>query len=182
MDDTQKARLFNRLRKIELMIFDVDGVLTDGRLYYGEHGEVMKVFHVLDGTGIKALSEAGIVTAIMSGRSHPAVVKRARDLGMTHVLQGIHDKSLALDELLQTTGKTLEQCGFMGDDFIDIGVMQRVGFAATVPNAADDVARHAQWISRRAGGMGAVREVCDLILQAKTHGDLQASSEVSANA
>ncbi len=173
--------LKDRLKNIELMIFDVDGVLTDGRLYYGEQGELMKVFHVLDGHGIKALANAGIATAIMSGRSHPAVDKRARDLGMTHVLQGITDKSVALDQLLQATGKTLKQCGFMGDDIIDICVMERVGFAATVPNAADHIAQYAHWTSRRSGGLGAVREVCELILEAKGHQPHHAVTEIRAN-
>ena len=112
------------------------------------------------------LHEAGISTAIMSGRIHPAVARRARDLGIQHVMQAVADKDKALDELLQATGKNAEQCGFMGDDWIDIAIMQRVGFAASVPNAADTVPQYAHWISRRNGGLGAVREVCDLILSA----------------
>ena len=156
-----------RLKNIEMMIFDVDGVLTDGRLYYGESGEALKVFNVQDGYGMKALVDAGIVTAILSGRDHPAVTRRARDVAVSHVLQGISDKRAALGRLLSEIGKAAENCGFMGDDCIDIEVMQSVGFAATVPNAADGVARHAHWISRRSGGEGAVREVCDLILRAR---------------
>jgi len=167
MDDAVDETLRARLKKIEMMIFDVDGVLTDGRLYYGENGETLKVFNVQDGSGMKALADAGITTAILSGRDHPAVTRRARDLAVSHVLQGIADKRAALGRLLSQTGKAAEHCGFMGDDCIDIEVMQTVGFAATVPNAADGVAQHAHWISRRSGGEGAVREACDLILGAR---------------
>jgi 3-deoxy-D-manno-octulosonate 8-phosphate phosphatase (KDO 8-P phosphatase) len=142
-------------------------VLTDGRLYYGENGEMLKVFNVQDGHGMKAIVNAGIATAILSGRDHPAVTRRARDLSIAHVLQGIGDKPAALDRLLRDTGLQPENCGFIGDDWVDIEVMRRVGFAATVPNAADGLARHAHWISRRSGGDGAAREVCDLLLEAR---------------
>lgn len=159
--------VLERVGKIELMVFDVDGVLTDGKLYFGVNGEALKAFHVLDGTGLKALSAAGIVIAVMSGRESPITLRRCAELGIRHVAQGIVDKGAAFDTMRHALGKTAEVCGYMGDDEIDLPVMQRVGFAATVPNAADGVAEFAHWVSRREGGAGAVREVCDLLIAAR---------------
>lgn len=156
--------LRGRLSRVELMIFDVDGVLTDGRLYFGLQGEALKVFHVHDGAGIKALADAGIVPAVLSGRESPIVRRRCDELGIRHVIQGSTDKGAAFDALRVELGKAAEVCGFMGDDVIDVPVMQRVGFAATVPNAADGVIDFAHWVSRREGGAGAVRELCDLLV------------------
>jgi 3-deoxy-D-manno-octulosonate 8-phosphate phosphatase (KDO 8-P phosphatase) len=113
------------------------------------------------------LSDASIRTAIMSGRDSPMVTSRARDLGIDVVMQGVADKSLALEQMIKTTQVPIKNIGFMGDDVIDVAVMRRVGFAATVPNAATGVARHAHWMSNRPGGQGAVREVCELILGAQ---------------
>jgi len=160
-------RLLDRLARIELMIFDVDGVLTDGRLHFGVNGEALKSFHVLDGTGIKSLAEVGILPAVISGRESPIVLRRCAELGIRHVAQGIADKSAAFDTMRFELGKAAEVCGYMGDDLIDVAVMRRAGFAATVPNAADGVAEHAHWVSRREGGSGAVREVCDLLVAAR---------------
>ena len=159
--------VLDRLSRIELMVFDVDGVMTDGRLYFGVNGEALKAFHVLDGTGLKALAAAGIVPAVISGRESSITLRRCAELGIRHVAQGIADKGAAFDAMRHQLGKTADVCGFMGDDVIDLPVMKRVGFAATVPNAADGVAEHAHWISRRAGGEGAVREVCDLLVGAR---------------
>lgn len=159
--------MLERLARIELMVFDVDGVLTDGKLYFGVDGEALKAFHVLDGTGLKALAEAGIVTAVVSGRESAITLRRCAELGITHVAQGVPDKVAAVDAMCRELGKTADVCGYMGDDEIDLPVMRRVGFAATVPNAADGVAEFAHWVSRRQGGAGAVREVCDLLLSAR---------------
>ncbi len=159
--------VLERLAKIELMVFDVDGVLTDGKLYFGVNGEALKAFHVLDGTGLKALAAAGIVTAVVSGRESPITLRRCAELGIKHVAQGIADKLAAFDAMRHELGKTAEVCGYMGDDEIDLPLMRRVGFAATVPNAADGVAEFAHWVSRREGGAGAVREVCDLLIAAR---------------
>jgi len=156
-----------RLARIELMVFDVDGVLTDGKLWFGADGEALKVFHVHDGAGIKALAEAGIVSAVISGRSSPIVLRRCAELGIKHVAQGIGDKVAAFDAMRHELGKTADVCGYMGDDAIDVPVMRKVGFAATVPNAAAGVAECAHWVSRREGGCGAVRELCDLLLDAR---------------
>lgn len=159
--------LEQRLQGIALMIFDVDGVLTDGRLHYGPQGEALKVFHVHDGHGLKMLRQAGIRTAILSGRSSPIVERRATELSIDRVLQGIEEKSPALDMLCADLGVPLAACGFMGDDWPDVPVLRRVGFAATVPGAALGVQEHAHWVSRHAGGQGAVREACELILRAQ---------------
>ena len=159
--------IVERLARIELMIFDVDGVMTDGKLYFGPDGEALKAFHVLDGAGIKALAAAGIATGVISGRQSPITLRRCAELGIQHVAQGIADKSAAFDAMRQQLGMTADVCGYMGDDEIDIPVMKQVGFAATVPNAADGVAAFAHWVSRREGGHGAVREVCDLLTQAR---------------
>jgi 3-deoxy-D-manno-octulosonate 8-phosphate phosphatase (KDO 8-P phosphatase) len=156
-----------QLARIELMVFDVDGVMTDGKLYFGANGEALKAFHVLDGAGIKALAAAGVVTGVISGRESPMTLRRCAELGIRHVAQGIADKTSAFDALRHELGKTAEVCGYMGDDEIDVAVMRRVGFAATVPNAADGVAAFAHWVSRREGGAGAVREVCDLLIRAR---------------
>jgi 3-deoxy-D-manno-octulosonate 8-phosphate phosphatase (KDO 8-P phosphatase) len=165
--DSREPTLLQRLAPLELMVFDVDGVLTDGTLYYGDAGETLKAFHVLDGFGLKWLSVCGISTAIISGRSSDIVARRAEDLGVHAVIQGVEDKRAALDQLLAQLNKTPRVTGYMGDDVIDIPVMRRVGFAATVPHAANGVAAHAHWMSARAGGRGAVREVCELILSAQ---------------
>ena len=161
------SSVIERLGKIELMVFDVDGVLTDGKLYFGVNGEALKAFHALDGTGLKALAATGIVTAVMSGRESAITLRRCAELGIKHVAQGIADKGAAFDAMRRELGKTADVCGYMGDDQIDLPVMRRVGFAATVPNAADGVAEFAHWISRREGGAGAVREVCDLLIAAR---------------
>jgi 3-deoxy-D-manno-octulosonate 8-phosphate phosphatase (KDO 8-P phosphatase) len=163
--------VLERLAKIELMVFDVDGVLTDGKLYFGANGEALKAFHVLDGTGLKALSAAGVIIAVMSGRESPITLRRCAELGIKHVMQGIADKGTAFDAMRHELGKTADVCGYMGDDEIDIPVMRRAGFSATVPNAADGVAEFAHWVSRREGGAGAVREVCDLLIAARTFND-----------
>lgn len=159
--------VLERLAKIELMIFDVDGVMTDGRLYYDANGEAMKAFHVLDGAGLKALAAAGVTTAVISGRDSPMTAKRCAELGIRHVHQGVDDKIAAFEGLRETLGVTADACGYMGDDHIDVPVMRRVGFAATVPGAADGVSDFAHWVSRREGGSGAVREVCDLLVAAR---------------
>lgn len=159
--------LLQRLCPLGLMIFDVDGVLTDGSLVYSGRGEEYKTFHVLDGQGLIWLKQSGIGVAILSGRSSEAVRRRATELGIEMVLEGIEDKRRALDDLLKHFDKTPRETGYMGDDVVDIPVMRRVGFAATVPHAANGVAAHAHWMSGRAGGHGAAREVAELILSAQ---------------
>jgi 3-deoxy-D-manno-octulosonate 8-phosphate phosphatase (KDO 8-P phosphatase) len=159
--------LRERLEAVQLMVFDVDGVLTDGSLYYSEHGEAMKRFNVLDGHGLRLLRESGAAVALITGRSGPILARRAAELGIDEVLQGVRDKGEALETLAQRLGVTLGQSGFMGDDIIDLPAMQRAGFAASVPNAPIYVSQTAHWVSRASGGNGAVRECCDLLMAAR---------------
>ncbi len=161
------ADLMQRAQRVKLMIFDVDGVLTDGGLRYGAEGEQIKTFHVLDGHGIKLLQQSGVKAAIISARSSDIVARRAADLGMAHLMQGIHDKRAGFDKLLAQTGLQAQDCGFMGDDVIDLPVMTRVAFAASVPNGHPEVRARAHYVAELGGGRGAVREVCDLLLRAQ---------------
>lgn len=156
-----------RASRIRLMIFDVDGVLTDGSLYYDEHGESIKRFHALDGFGVRMLQESGILVSFMTGRDSPILARRAADLGISDVQQGVRNKSEALSALAQRHNLELEEIGFMGDDVIDLAAMQRVGFAASVPEAPGYIAQAAHWIAKRGAGHGAARECCDLILSAQ---------------
>jgi 3-deoxy-D-manno-octulosonate 8-phosphate phosphatase (KDO 8-P phosphatase) len=156
-----------RAARVRLMVFDVDGVLTDGSLHYGPDGEVFKTFNVLDGHGIKLLQQSGVATAIISARKSSIVERRATDLGIPHVQQGVRDKREAFDRLLAQTGNTAEIAGFIGDDVIDLPVLLRVGFAACVPNAHPEVLSRVHYVAKAGGGAGAVREVCDFILRAQ---------------
>ena len=155
-----------RAAKVKLMIFDVDGVLTDGSLHYGPEGEMMKTFNVQDGLGIKLLQEAGIFTAIISARRSASVLSRAKDLGIPFVHQGGHDKLTPFQELLAKTGLTAEQVGFIGDDVVDLPILTRVGFAVGVPNGRAEVLSRVHHVTQAHGGRGAGREVCDFVLRA----------------
>jgi 3-deoxy-D-manno-octulosonate 8-phosphate phosphatase (KDO 8-P phosphatase) len=154
-------------RELEWMFFDVDGVMTDGGLFYGEQGEQLKRFHVLDGHGIKTLRSQGIKVAMLSGRRHPANQARAAELGIDLVIEGESAKGAAFDRLVSTHGLNAQRCGHMGDDLPDLEVFTRVGFAAAVPNAVPEVIAAAHWVSSRYGGQGAVRECCDFILESR---------------
>ncbi len=156
-----------RVRQVRLMAFDVDGVLTDGSLWYGENGELMKRFNALDGHGLHLLRESGITVALITGREGPIVARRAAELGIALVRQGIRDKAQAISALAQEQGCALSEVGYMGDDIIDLTAMQRVGFAASVPNAPAYVSQAAHWVASKPGGSGAARECCDLILAAQ---------------
>ena len=152
--------------RVKLMIFDVDGVLTDGSLFFSADGEVIKTFNSLDGLGIKLLQTA----ACRPPSSRAAVGHRrgARaDLGITHVYQGIADKSVAFAELLDATGVAADECGYIGDDWIDLAVMRRCGFAAAPANGHPEVMQRVHYVTEARGGRGAVREVCDAILRAQ---------------
>ena len=153
--------------RVKVMIFDVDGVLTDGSLTYSADGEATKTFFVLDGLGIQLLQRTGVQTAIISARRSPIVDRRAADLGINHVFQGQRDKRLAFAELLQKTGVTAEECGYIGDDVIDLPLLSRVGFAVTVPSGHPEVQHRAHYVTKNPGGRGAVREVCDFVMRAQ---------------
>jgi 3-deoxy-D-manno-octulosonate 8-phosphate phosphatase (KDO 8-P phosphatase) len=159
--------IYERARKVRVAIFDVDGVLTEGALYYADTGEEMKAFSVLDGHGIRMLQEGGVAAAIISGRSSGALGARARNLGIELLFQGASDKLAAFDEILGRCGVTAESCAFVGDDLPDLPVMARCGLAIAVPDAPAPVRRRAQYVTRARGGHGAVREVCEIILHAR---------------
>ena len=156
-----------RAANIRLAVFDVDGTLTDGRLWYGEDGRETKVFHVHDGLGLKRLQANGVQVAIITARiSHP-VALRAEELDIAHVYQGQGDKRACLLELLDALHLAPEQAAFVGDDLPDLPPMRIAGLAVAVANAHPWVAEAAHWQTTKGGGMGAAREVCDLILHAQ---------------
>jgi 3-deoxy-D-manno-octulosonate 8-phosphate phosphatase (KDO 8-P phosphatase) len=152
---------------MRLLVLDVDGVLTDGRLWFGPEGEVLKAFHVRDGAGLKALRAAGIEVAIISGRRSPMVDRRAAELGIPHVRQGVEDKGAALKELLRHLDIAAERTACVGDDTPDLPMLQQVAMPIAVADAHPAVLAVARHITRLPGGAGAVREVCDLLLAAR---------------
>jgi 3-deoxy-D-manno-octulosonate 8-phosphate phosphatase (KDO 8-P phosphatase) len=165
--DFPSAAVLQRAAQIKLMIFDVDGVMTDGGLYYGAEGEIAKRFNALDGHGVKMLQQSGVATALITARQSDILLQRAAALGITHVHQGAHDKRAVFEQLTSRLGIDAAQCGFMGDDVIDLPILTRVGFAVSVANGHPEVRRRAHYVTRNSGGHGAVRELCDLILQAQ---------------
>lgn len=164
--------ILNKAKQIELLIFDVDGVLTDGGLILGESGNEYKVFHSRDGLGLVMLRESGCHLAVISGRSSSIVSERMTMLGIEYVYQGQNDKGKALEELLAKLNITPQATAYVGDDLIDLPAMCRVGLAIAVADAHPLVLEHAHWITEKRGGRGAGREVCELIMQA--HGTLDA--------
>jgi 3-deoxy-D-manno-octulosonate 8-phosphate phosphatase (KDO 8-P phosphatase) len=157
----------DRAKKVKLLLLDVDGVLTDGKLYFSDSGNEIKAFNILDGFGIKMLQEFGVQVGIITGRKSELVARRAVDLGIDIVVQGSDDKGVAADEIRSKHGLAWEQVAFMGDDYPDLVVMCRCGLALTVSNAHRAVAARAHWQTKKNGGEGAVREACDMILQAQ---------------
>jgi 3-deoxy-D-manno-octulosonate 8-phosphate phosphatase (KDO 8-P phosphatase) len=163
--------VMERARGVRLAIFDVDGVMTDGTLFIGGEGEAFKAFNILDGHGIKMLQAAGVATAILSGRKSDAVSRRAAELSIAHVIQGAgEDKVPAFDALIAKLRLAEAACAFMGDDVLDLPVMRRCGLAVSVPNAVAVVKSAAHYVTHAGGGKGAVREFCDLVLQARGAG------------
>lgn len=153
--------------RIRLMGFDVDGVMTDGRLYFGPEGDFCKAFFSRDGLGLKLLAKSGVKLAIITGRDSPIVTRRAANLGIDLVLQGVEDKRAAMAGLLSDAGLDFDQAGYMGDDLIDLPLLKVCGFSATVPDGHELVRRHVCHVARAPAGAGAVREVCELILHAQ---------------
>lgn len=154
-----------RLQKIRLLLLDVDGVMTDGRIIYDDHGGETKAFDVKDGHGIKLLQRAGIRVGIITGRQSAVVDRRAMELGIELVYQGAKDKLVPYREILQRTGLDDEQVAYVGDDLPDLPILRRAGFAATVADAIEEVKPYAHYVTQRTGGRGAVREICDLLLK-----------------
>ncbi|CAG0911650.1 unnamed protein product [Cyprideis torosa] len=159
--------LMEKARDIQLVIFDVDGVLTDGSLFMGDDGQEYKAFNSRDGHGIRMLQESGVQTAIITGRQSQVVLHRAKDLGIEHVLQGYRDKRPAFQELLKRTGFEPANIAYVGDDVVDLPVMSQVGLPIAVADAEEFVKHQAQWITPRNGGRGAARDVCEFLMQAR---------------
>lgn len=156
-----------RARRVTMVVCDVDGVLTDGRLYIGAQGEAMKAFDVRDGHGIKLLREAGIEVAILTARSSDIVARRAAELGLSQVLQGQSDKAAGFARLQADTGIAAEHCAYIGDDWPDLPCLAQAGLAATVADGCDEARAIAHWIAPAAGGRGAVRQLAEFILRAQ---------------
>jgi 3-deoxy-D-manno-octulosonate 8-phosphate phosphatase (KDO 8-P phosphatase) len=167
------SELRERARAIRLLALDVDGVLTDGRLYYGADGVELKAFHIQDGLGLKMLRANGIEVAIITGRESRAVELRARNLGVPYLFQGVEDKLAVFERLLASLSLTPDAAAAMGDDLPDLPLLRRCRLAATVPEAPALVRSHAHYVTLRPGGAGAVREVCELLLDGQ--GTLEAS-------
>ncbi len=161
------SRALEKARQVRLLVLDVDGVLSDGSLYYTDAGEEAKTFFTPDGLGIKLLQRSGIKVAIITGRSSSVVERRARELGIEHLVQGRDDKLAALRELLSELDLELAAVAYMGDDLPDLAAIQACALGMTVADGDEFVASHADWRSQRAGGRGAVREACEFILQAQ---------------
>lgn len=153
-----------RAARLKLMAFDVDGVLTDGTLFFTSQGDEMKAFSSLDGHGIKMLAKSGITTCIITGRQSRALEWRAQNLGIAHVFQGVESKRDVMIKLLDELGLTTAEAGYMGDDVVDLPVLRLCGFSATVADGHEFVREHVDFVSEKGGGRGAVREVCDFIL------------------
>ncbi len=168
--------LLQRTHAIKLAIFDVDGVLTDGKLYFLVDGSEFKTFNTLDGQGIKMLINSGVRTAIISGRKTPVVERRAQNRGIQHMYQGREDKLEVLDELLGELGLSYEQVAYLGDDLPDLPVIRRVGLGMAVASANDFVRQHAHGVTQARGGEGAAREFCELIMRGQ--GTLDAAQSV----
>lgn len=168
---TNNQKLINRAKAIRLLLLDVDGVLTDGRLYYGNNGEELKAFNIQDGLGIKLLQRNSIQVGIITGRSSELVARRASELGIELIVQGREDKLTALQETLNAMDKgsqlQMEQIAFLGDDLPDVAVIRQVGLGVAVANARKFVADNAHWQTTEKGGHGAVRELAEMILQAQ---------------
>ena len=163
------ADLLQRAQAIKIIFFDVDGVLTDGGLHYGDTGEVIKRFHVLDGQGFKMLQRAGIVIAVITGRDSPALRHRLQALGVEHAVYGTEDKLPAAQTILTQLGFDWAQAAAMGDDWPDLPLLQRCTLACAPHNAHHENKALSHVITQRAGGSGAVRELCDLVLNAQGH-------------
>jgi len=162
MDLTDEQQ--HKIKQLKLLILDVDGVLTDGRLFFDDHGREYKCFHARDGHGIKLLRQSGVDVAVISGRKSNSVTIRMQSLGVTHVYQGHEDKRAAFVEILRNLDLSPKQVAYVGDDVLDLPIMMQVGFSIAVADANFAVKQRADCCTQTPGGLGAVREVCDLIM------------------
>ena len=168
---TSLVSITEKAKKLKLLILDVDGVLTDGKLFFDNDGNEYKSFHARDGHGIKLLRQTGVEVAVISGRKSNSVALRMKSLGIEHVYQGHENKLTAFNEVLQKLNITPDQAAHMGDDLLDLPLMTRVGLSIAVADANFAVIERADWRTHLSGGNGAVREVCDFIMQAQGHFD-----------
>lgn len=155
----------NSIEKIKLLLLDVDGILTDGRIIYDNNGVESKAFHVRDGHGLKMLQRVGFKVGIITGRESNVVSHRAKELGIELVYQGAKNKMIPYLEILEKTGLVDEQVAYVGDDLVDLPILRRVGCSFTVADAVTDIKPYVDYITSLAGGCGAVREICDLLLR-----------------
>lgn len=163
--------VLQRVRQLRLMAFDIDGIMTDGRLYMTESGEEMKAFHTLDGQGLKLLMESGVEVALLTARRSTIVERRSSELGIRMLRQGLSDKLAAIREIQSDLDISMDQSGYAGDDIVDLPILSRCGFSATVPDAPESIRSRVHYVTRKRGGMGAVREICELVL--KSQGNLE---------
>jgi 3-deoxy-D-manno-octulosonate 8-phosphate phosphatase (KDO 8-P phosphatase) len=161
------ADVLARATRIKLAVFDVDGVLTDGQLHYGPQGEETKIFNALDGHGLKMLRESGVELAIISGRTSDALARRAKDLRITQLFMGISGKRNVFDQLLNSLSMEAAEAAGLGDDIVDLPFLSRCGLAACVPAAPEYMKSHVHYVTQAAGGRGAAREFCELIMHAR---------------
>ncbi len=160
----------DRLADLQLVAFDVDGVFTDGRFYLSDDGIETKAFHTQDGYGVRQLVTAGVAVAVISGRRSGAVEKRMAELGVAHVVLGCKDKVAAMDKLVAELKVDLGDCAYVGDDLPDLALLKHVGLAIAVANAVPALQECCDYVTKKPGGFGAVREVCDLVVAAKRNG------------
>ncbi len=161
------SSLRQRATQIRLLVLDVDGVLTDGALYFGPDGEALKRFHVRDGAGIKAVAKASVAVAVVSGRSFSGTVERMKELGVTDVIQGVSDKVVSVETLMATDNLNWNEVAVICDDTTDLPLMERAGLAVAVADAHHEVTGVAHWCTGHNGGQGAVREICDLLVSVR---------------
>ncbi|TCV80083.1 3-deoxy-manno-octulosonate-8-phosphatase KdsC [Sulfurirhabdus autotrophica] len=170
---------FTRAKQIKLVIFDVDGVMTDGSLYLTDDGQELKAFNSLDGHGMKMLKRSGVDLAIITGRTSKLVLHRAKNLGIEHIYQGVENKVEAYEHLIDALQLAPENVAYMGDDVVDLPVMRRCGLALCVANGHQLAKQHAHFVTKLAGGHGAVREICELMMQAQGTYDAQMAQYLS---
>ena len=161
------STLSEKLKSIQLLLLDADGVLTDGGILFGDDGSETKIFNVNDGLGLRLAMENGIEVGIVTGRKSPALDRRCRELGIRYLFEGVHDKAKILEKIVERTGVAAGQTAYVGDDLPDLPLMKRVGLSIAVADAHISVRKLADWVTSAAGGRGAVREVCDAMLNAR---------------
>ncbi len=167
MDAVADERLLEKIRRVKLLILDVDGVLTDGRIIIDDAGLESKQFDVRDGHGLKMLMRCGIAVALLTGRRSRVVEHRAADLGIAQVYQGVWDKAEAFTGILERSTLAPEETAYAGDDVVDVPLLKRVGFSVAVADAVPEARKIVDYVTKRPGGRGAVREVCEIILAAQ---------------